>query len=180
MKLLTELFHDLCDLIELVNSTFTFQLLVTILSLLLTNIFAFYGTLREFLAGSNGLGFFIIGNGIWTAIQYFIMVFMAHAGSSTKSEADKSSVIIAKASGTLDAHDYLKTALHYLLIEMRCRNTALQNIFFAINWNVILAVRYLYRPKVYKVQIHFFTISVYINDGDISHNHMSIRLSNKI
>jgi hypothetical protein len=106
----------------------------------LIDIFAAYGIVKEVLASQSATRFTIIPNMIWLIIQYAIKVFIAHVGSSTTDEAEKSVVIVTKALGSLEFSEDLKVDLNFLLTQMRCRNKNLQNVFFAINWNFILAV----------------------------------------
>lgn len=139
LKYFAELFNDLYDGIELINSTFTTQLIFAMLSFLITDIFAAYGALKELLVENNRLPILLVGNSVWVAIQYAIKGFMVYAGSSTTDEAEKPITIIAKAAGSMDSSE-LKSDLMALLVQLRCRNKKLENVFFTINWNLILAV----------------------------------------
>lgn len=142
LKLFSELFNDLCDGIEIVNATFTTQLIFAMLSLMLTDIFGAYGVLRELIAKVKlqFLLYFFIGNSVWITIQYAIKVFLVHAGSSTTNEAEKSIATLAKAAGSLNSNDILKSDLMTLIAQLKCRNMKLKNVFFEINWNLILTV----------------------------------------
>lgn len=62
---------------------------------------------------------------------------MAHAGSSTTKEAEKTAIIVGRIMNNLnsDCADFDR-----FLSQIRIRNLHLQNVFFKINWNVLLAV----------------------------------------
>lgn len=141
MRLFSELYNDLCDTVELVNNTFTFQLIIVMMSILLIDIFAAYGALREFMSNSNErLKFLIIANSTWIAIQYLMKVFMACSGSRTTSEATKSLVHLTRLIEATESSNPMKLEMNFLLIQMKCRNKNFQNVFFNINWHLILAV----------------------------------------
>lgn len=111
------------------------------LSFLLTDIFGAYGILREFLSINSRFQILLLGNSLWITIQYAIKAFMVHAGSSTTYEAERSIKIIGKAAGSMDSINSMKSDLMALLVQFRSRNKQLENVFFAINWNLIFAVR---------------------------------------
>lgn len=140
MKIFAEVFNDLCDAIELTNSTFTFHIIFVITSFLLTNVFAVYITLREVLSEKSEMMHIAIAACVFVVVQYSIKVFIAHIGSSTSIEAGKPMKIVSKALATMDYDENMKTDLNFLLIQMQSRNKILQNVFFAINWNFIMAV----------------------------------------
>jgi 7tm Chemosensory receptor len=148
LKLFADLFNDLCDSIEVINSTFTFQLVIVITSFLLIDIFTAYGILRELMKHQNGIKLALLSNFIWIFIQYLIKIFIAHAGSSTTSEAEKAVVIVTKALGSMEFDQELKVDLNFHLIQMRCRNKNLQNVFFVINWQFILTVSFFNVSKI--------------------------------
>lgn len=141
LKLFSELYSDLCDAIDLINSTFTFHLVFVMTSILIIDVFAVYSTLREFRADVTEyrLAFIIIANPVWILIQYSVKALMAHAASSTTNEAEKSFGLVTKLITTLSLNRDMKTDLNYLLIQMQ-RKKNLENIFFVINWNLLLAV----------------------------------------
>lgn len=135
-ELFMQLYNDLCDAIESVNSIFANQLIFVLTTFICTNVFQIYGALRE----TNG--FVILIGGAWVIIFYSMQFFMAHAGSSTTNEAERSIVMVAKIAGAKKISEDLKWSLNSSLIQMRCRNTKLENIFFTINWRLVLAVSF--------------------------------------
>lgn len=62
LKLFSELYSDLCDLIEIINSTFTIQIVFVLTSLIVTNIFSAYSALRELRQPSHMFYFSVVAN----------------------------------------------------------------------------------------------------------------------
>lgn len=142
LKRFSDLYNDLCDAISMINSTFTGQLIIVMTNMLLVDIFGAYGILREFLSHSyNRLKFLILCNSIWIALQYAVKFLMAQSGSSTTAEAEMSLVIITRVIENAK-DDKLKTDLNLLLNQMQGRNKKIENVFFVINYKLILAVSF--------------------------------------
>lgn len=139
IELFSELYDDLCDLIEIINKTFTSQLVFVMAEFMSIEIFSGYGILREVLLTSRKM-FLIIGNLFWIIFQYPVKFFMASAGSGTTDEAEKSLALITKLINRARHDELLRCQLNNLLIQLQCRNKKLSNVFFNINYNVILVV----------------------------------------
>lgn len=139
--LFMDLYNELCDAIDLINSTFTNHLIVVMINLLTMDVLSAFALMREFFLNSSSIGFYLTIYGLWMFFNFSIKLFMAHAGSSTTREGDKTIVLVTKAGGRMSNNDDLKPDLNSLLLHMRSRSKKLENIFFPINWNLILAVR---------------------------------------
>lgn len=138
--LFIKLYNDLCDAIGLINSTFTNHLIFVMINFLSMNVFLAYTALREYFTQSKTAQFDIAVNGFWITISYSIKIFLAYVGSSTTNEAERTAEVIAKATGAMTNNDDLKASLNSFLIQMRFRNKNLENVFFKIDWKLILAV----------------------------------------
>lgn len=141
LKLFTELYSGLCDAIEQVNEAFTDNLIFVVCDLMLIDIFGGYGIIREIIIKKRDM-FLLAGNILWFMLHIPIKLFMAHAGNSTTKEAEKSLVMITKLVAKTNDSDQLRIDLNFQLIQMKCRNKNLQNIFFTINYNLILVVSF--------------------------------------
>lgn len=106
------------------------------------NIFASYGIVSEFLSNQNvRLKFIIVGNITWLLQQFSIQFFMVHCGSSTTSEAEKSLIIVSQLADRINETDLMtKVNLNIVMNQMRVRNKNLENIFFVINYRLIVTV----------------------------------------
>lgn len=173
LKFFSELFNDLCDGIELINSTFSFHIVFVITSFLLTNVFAAYTTLREVLSQSSQLGHLAVGASLFVLIHYLIKLFIAYVGSSTTTEAEKPLKVVSKALGSLNFEENLKVDLNFFLIQMQSRNKNLQNNFFVINWNFILAV-IMINFQYAKFYLKWFSVSGHFHSGHLSHYNLSV------
>lgn len=144
LKLFSELYHDLCDLIEDVNSTFTNQLIVVLMNLLLTDVFNIYGVLREVKSkapsSSERLCFLMVFNVYWLSIQYAVQTFVVFCGETTTNEAERALVLVTNAYSNVESDVNLKNDLNSLLIQMKFRKKVFKNVFFRINFNLILTV----------------------------------------
>lgn len=98
------------------------------------------------------------------AQQYFMKISMAHAGSSTTKEAGKTAIIVGRIMNNLnsDCADFDR-----FLSQIRIQNLHLQNVFFKINWNVLLAVS---RKIIFVGNLYF---SSYFHTDNLIHGHIS-------
>lgn len=141
LKLFTELYNKLCDILQVISSTFTLHLIIVMLNFTAVEIFGGYGIVREVLLPSRNV-LNLIASFVWILSQYPIKFFMASSGSSTTEEAEKSLVLISKIITSTGEHDQeYKNALNIVLHQMQVREKRLSNIFFNIDYNIILAVR---------------------------------------
>lgn len=140
LKLFSELYSELCDAIDIVNSTFTIHLIFVLTLLLLTDIFAAYCFLREFQSSSATISFVGYVNAAWTVIMFLIKIPIAFSGDSTTSEAERSQILVTKAIAHASSNNDLRTELSFILMQMKIRKKVFANVFFNINWSLILTV----------------------------------------
>lgn len=141
MKLFSELYNELCDAIEVVNATFTNQLVLVLVYMLTIEIFAAYGFIREFLLESNDRqNEMILGCSFFILLQYAIKISLVYSGSTTTKEAEMSTDYLTKLISSYEGAREVKNDLNFLLIQMKFRKKNLQSIFFTINYHLILAV----------------------------------------
>lgn len=140
LRLFTELYNNLCDTLLIINSTFTPNLIVVMTIFMTIDIFGVYDVVREIMSPSRNIAN-LIGSSFWVLLQYPMKIFMAYSGSSTTKEAEKSSVLISKMITSTGEHNSQhKNSLSITLHQMQIREKRLSNIFFNIDYNVILAV----------------------------------------
>lgn len=102
------------------------------------NIFSAFAIVREILKPEI-MYVALLPHTIVMIYQFIKSVAMAHVGSSTTEEAEKTPVILARImSQTHEASNM--ACLRNLLSQIRTRNLNLQNELFRINWNIILGV----------------------------------------
>lgn len=81
-----------------------------------------------------------MGSGLWMIVQYSVKVFVVYAGGSSDCEVERVVVMVSRAAGSFHPSDALKYDLNYLLGQMQCRKKKFENVFFTIDWKLILAV----------------------------------------
>lgn len=141
LRLFTELYNKLCDTLRIVNSAFASQLIIVMTIFMTIEIFGGYGVIREIITPSRNYTN-MISSFIWISSHYPIKFFMAYSGKSTTEEAEKSLELISKMVATADERNVQqKIALHILLHQLQVREKRLSNIFFNIDYKVILVAR---------------------------------------
>lgn len=141
LRLFSELYSKLCDILQSLNSIFTLHLVIVMLNFMTIEIFGGYGIIREVLLPKrNAMN--MIASFVWISSHFPIKFFMAYSGSSTTAEAEKALVLITKIIiSTGDHNTQYKNALNISLHQLQIREKRLSNIFFNIDYNIILAVR---------------------------------------
>lgn len=153
------LFLDLCDGVEIINSTFTFQLIVVIIESLvsmiinesyvaflkllsilsqLTDVFSAFAIIREIIKLED-IKVALLPHIILIANQFLKKCIMSHSGSSTTKEAENTSIIVSRIISERQNGSDLAGWKTFLSL-IGTRNLNLQNVFFKINWNILLGV----------------------------------------
>lgn len=154
-------FLGLCDAIEIINETFTSQISLIFMCLLvrknifsitlielfefgfeLSNIFASFGIVNELLRPTDYTSASLLLNGL-SLIGYEILIMIPlNSGSSLTEEAKTTISVISKhkASEINLAKESHKIDFIFLITQIESRNLQIQNDLFKINWNVLLAV----------------------------------------
>lgn len=132
--------HDLYDAIELINSTFTFQLIPVMINIIIFQTFICYGILWELLLHSEILMFVLMQYGAWLATHFILEVLIACVGTLLTRNAKKPLIIIAKILAHNSFSDDLSTTLQNIIVRLSSRNAIVQNEFFKINWQLLVYV----------------------------------------
>lgn len=75
---------------------------------------------------------------ILIALQYFYKAFAVVSGSRTTAEAEKTSKIISRIMNDCSVEETYE--FKKFLMQVQTRNLNIRNVFFSINWNVLLTV----------------------------------------
>lgn len=74
-------------------------------------------------------------------IYYFLcLVAVIHVSHTTTKQGEKTSKILNEALLQTELTEAQKIDFIFLMIQIQTRNLKLQNIFFSIDWNVLLTV----------------------------------------
>lgn len=141
LRFFAESYNKLCDILQIINATFTLHLVITLLNFMAIEIFGGYGVIRELTLPSRNF-MNLIASLAWILSHFPIKIFMAYSGKSTTEEAERSLVLVSKIIiNTEDHHKEQKNALNIILHLLQVREKKLSNVFFSIDFNIILVVR---------------------------------------
>lgn len=139
LKLIAELFHDLCDAIFKINSIFTPHLIATMTLMMIGDIFVSYQIFYYFLQYQDQTSnFFIFENGFFIISHFLLKCGISYIGHTLMVEAESIKMTIAKSFDVTNCDkkfEYLQ-----LLAQFNTRNLKLQNVCFVIDWRVVLSV----------------------------------------
>lgn len=152
-----KIFFLLCNSIDIINKTFTFQVIILFLMILVNcldflpkilfnqnifqigNIFESNGIVHEFLNTKMFNHLTIYSCIAHLVFNYSTMTLMLYAANSVTHEAQASAVILSKSID--ETSDTQKLNFVVFAAQTRSRNLNIQNFLFVINWNVFLSVR---------------------------------------
>lgn len=138
--IVVSVYHDLCDAIETVNSTFTFPLNFAFFFYFFLNLFAIYNHIWTASSVTKNLGLVLMTDGPWVVFSIFFQSFMCYMSNKTTQEAEKTAVVVSKiinSSGCIKSH---RKAFKVFLLQNHYRNLRFQTSFFTINWRMMLMV----------------------------------------
>jgi hypothetical protein len=166
MKLFADTFHDLCDAIEKINSIYAVHLTPTLLLMLITDIFSIYAIARHWMlkkeTSETLFSVWVLShlfylttlinqspipqisvNSFYFMTHFAMKSLIAHVGLTTTSSGEDVRTLVAKI--TNDAPpcrgaDLSTSIFHNILVQLKTRNLKLKNIFFLIDWGIVLAV----------------------------------------
>ena len=145
------------------------------INLLIVDVFVAYNLTKDFSTLSNYFTSTFFVNFFWIFAQYCLKTLMVSSGSSATNEANRTVVIILKAIGAVDANDPLQKELSVFLKQLKGRNKNLENVFFIINWKLMLNVRSLdKRTNVLNFKLFFKSFLGDFNNRDLSYHCFSI------
>jgi hypothetical protein len=155
-------FHDLCDLIEVINGTFTFQFVLLFANILVSEYAKFdiyllkYSSQVSFVFSAYDIIDELVRVTQFSYVNCFLDSFtiMKHltlilitvaAGSRLAKEAQKTPTVISKilvGSELSVENDSEFNKLTGLIAQMRGRDWSIHNDMFVINWNILLAASF--------------------------------------
>lgn len=140
LKRFEKLYQELCDGIDLINTTFTFHLIPVMINSLLLQVFTAYGILWVFLSQSRMSWSIFLQNLAWLAAAYMMQNLIAYAGNSVTSNAKEVSLTITRILNNFELNSELEVALQKFVVRMNCRSLKVQNALFTVNWKLLARV----------------------------------------
>lgn len=145
VHLVGEIFHDLCDAIEVINRLFTVHLIPVLASTLIVDIFGLYSAFQS--SPLHPYFFYNLVTFYFILKSFILRVLIAHFGSTTSREPAKLIHCIAKLVNKLPRTHSVRYILQDYMREFQVRNFKLRTFFLTINWNLLLGVKSLFEVK---------------------------------
>lgn len=158
-------YQDLCDGIDFLNSTFTFQLAPVLVNVLITKTFTAYGVLWAIISPPERQGLTFLQNGSWLAIMYLIETIIAFVGSSVPKAAQETLAVMTKILNTSTLDEDFVLPMQHFVSRVNSRNLDVKNCFFKIDWMILLHVRVYEKSGVSKPNNCYFLV-------DSNHRHL--------
>lgn len=135
----------MCNGIDLLNRTFTFQLVPIVINTMIIEVLSAYRVLWEIMTTSKVTEdikiYVLLQESVWLMMAYSLQVTMASVGSSLSESTGETLVIVAKTLNDLEVSNDLSTKLHNFISRSQCRNLKVHNnSLFSIEWKLLVAV----------------------------------------
>ncbi|CRL05737.1 CLUMA_CG018766, isoform A [Clunio marinus] len=137
-----DLYSNLCDGIDLVNESLTFQLIPFLVYYLTANLFAIYSTIREVFY-QTPLMYIAIGTNIcWMILHSVIASIALYSGHITTKCALRTPIIVSSILRNCKDKEspFTKDAFKTFLLEVQHRNMFIENEFFRIDWKLLFSM----------------------------------------
>lgn len=140
-NLMIELYQKLFDQMDLINSSFTFQLILMFGYILPSTMFSSYNILRLLSRDSDLKCVLMFTNSIWISAHTFILTVPVYAGHTTTEIAEKVPQIVCRLiQNRSTQNDQIRSNLKMFLRAANCRQINLRTVFFKLNWELIFKV----------------------------------------
>lgn len=137
----TKAFNGLVDAIQLVNSCLTFPLVLVMFHFFILNLFVFFNLLWTLITDFEKFLFVAATDGVYFVFNYLLQGIMTHASCTTTHEAERTLVIASKLMNKRNCSKSGRKLFKNFLVHNQCRGLKFENMFFTINWKLLLAVR---------------------------------------
>jgi len=139
INLFGEIFHDLCDAIEIINNLFAIHLVPILTFTLIVDIFGIYVAFHNSPLFANIIFNFVTA--YFAAKNYILRAMIAYIGITTTREPEILIEFIAKLLNKLPQCHPQRCMLHDCMKEFHVRSFNLRTFFLTINWNILLGVK---------------------------------------
>lgn len=154
LKKFLKLINELCDLIDLVNSTFSLNMIFALANILVLVTFGFYSLLQALqLHGDAEIIVMVMNTISWILVQFSMTCIIVNAGSRVQANLLKmSSIAIRRLNSSLN--EGINNELRDLILQLKCRNSKIECIFFTIDWSVIFGVSFDHQNFSFKFKFY--------------------------
>lgn len=133
--------QELCDGIDILNSTFTFNLTAVLINTLTIKTFTAYGLLWSMISPPDSTVIEHLKNGSWLMIMLVLEVTIAFVGNAVTKSAQEASVILTRVLNHSISSDAVNVSLQNFVTRLNGRKLHVQNCFIKINWSIFVHVR---------------------------------------
>ncbi|KAG5679296.1 hypothetical protein PVAND_008874 [Polypedilum vanderplanki] len=139
IKIFTDIFHELCDSIERINVIYAIHLIPILLLMIISDIFCIYAIARHLILNKTTSDTMISVNSFYFITHSIMKSAIAHIGHTTTLEGEEVRTLVAKITNDAPCKDLSTSIFHNILIQFQTRNLKMKNIFFNVDWRVVLA-----------------------------------------
>lgn len=134
------LYHDLCDSIELINSVFTFPLILAVFYFFILNTFAAFAHIWTLTQEFEYIFFLLSTDGLVMLLNWYLQCVAVYSSSSTTQIAEETVVIITRILNSSECNSVQQKTFKNLLLQAHYRNLKFRTALFTINWKLLLTV----------------------------------------
>lgn len=179
-SVITDLYSNLCDAIDSVNASFTFQLIPFAIYYLTANMFAIYSIVREIFHRSQLMYVVVFTSFCWIVLHTVIISIAVHSGYQATKCALQAPIIVSSIVKNCKWREQkcVVRVLKTFLLEFQHRNVYFENEFFRIDWKLLLSVSWRNTSSWWKT----FSLNCSLAVDDFHHHnfpcyHMPVRRS---
>lgn len=134
------LHQDLCDIIDLVNSTFTFPLMFMFVHTTFSFMITLFNYVKNLMTNPENFYFYSVFDGLWMLLDIFYDFVIIYSSVTAVEEVKKTAVITSRIVSTSCCSHEDKKVFKTFLLQNHYRNVNFETPFFIIHWNLLLTV----------------------------------------
>lgn len=125
----------------MINSLFAVHLIPILFAMLLIDVFGIYDiTGNLFFTNEVYVVHLYYTAGLYHVIHFMLRIIIAHYGYTATAEGERIKTMMSKITNNSPNKSQLRVINHDILIQFQTRNLKLRNIFFDVNWNIVVNV----------------------------------------
>lgn len=140
-SVIASLYHELCDVIDMINSSLASPIVFVVLYLFILNLFSCYTLVWTLFKEPEYLFMVLTTDGSYVMFNNILQAIFIYASTSTTKQAEQTVLIIIKIIYNNECNkDQLKT-FKFFLSQTHHRKLKFETSFFTIDWKLLLVVR---------------------------------------
>lgn len=173
-KQFLKLYNEHCDLIDHINNTFTMSIIFVMANEISMGTVGLYTLIVALNTLSYTYFWFVVFyTSMWIGTQFGLACFMANIGDLVKNEFYRSSLVATRRLNS-SPNEGINEELRDFILELKCRCTKIECIFFTIDWHIIFAVTKInYVVKNFDLNFEFILILDDLNSFHLLDHHLA-------